>query len=254
MDMPACIRLPFLRPLEALDIASSFPYLSPGHLASTPGYWKPDNYPLSCKTALAFLESLEQLSLADIETMRTLANGQSLSDQLARLEEMAALDHFAGRNPGNNALEQATIEAQKLLLWRWHQEERLKDLSVLESACNSAEAMLPDLFGEKDPKACMLQPPIPDNRLAGSWKAVVANAAFFIPANLPVLAEAEMASDLAEILDFMPAEASDSPFGNCLSATAPLWEALGGKRPIVGPAATIYNMPRIWLIEINKKG
>lgn len=215
--------------------------LWPGHGPADPDAWMPPSYPLSEREASAFLDQLDRLSATDLESMRHGLSRNGVGNEIELRGEMADLLEFAGLDPGPRALALAAVQAQRLLLWRWRWEERLCEIQELERYCAEAMQRLPSELDGLEEKRDIEEPQSP---LRCAWQPVVANAAFFLPPELPLLATGEMACDLAETLEFAPA-------GAVLRACAPLWQALGHSRPARGPARDIYNSERIWLIVTN---
>lgn len=218
--------------------------LWPGHGPVADGAWQPDNYPMSGSVAANFVAQIASLSLADLESLRHRLNPDITAAEIERQGELAALARFAGAGEKIDALEAGRIQAQKVLLWRWHLEGCLAEIAGLEARCDRAEQTIKDcLHGEKAlEKAAVSQPgfnPMP-------WRSLVANALFFIPAAFPLLAEAEMALDLQENLVF----SEDFRLGETAfrAAHAPLWQALDLSKPVEGAAAAVYNEPRTWLV------
>lgn len=241
MELPECIRLPSLHGYGEAPALAGEMRLWPGHGPAVSGAWTPPAYPLSERDARAFLDQLDLLSAGDLETIRHALSRNGIAAGMDLRDEMADLLEFAGLAPGPRALALARIQAQRLLLWRWRWEERLAEISELEQLCEQALQRLPrelDGLEETTPPAGVQSP------LRCAWQPVVANAAFFLPPELPLLAADEMAVDLAEYLDFTDA-------GAVFRAVAPLWRALGQSRPAQGPASEIYNCERTWLITAN---
>lgn len=192
--------------------------------------------------AAALLNSLAALSAADLEIMRHAATGAKVKSEIDFLGEMADLACFAG-GKAPDALELARIQAQKLLLWLWLCEENLDAIARLESECAALEQAIPGHFTEpgaaREPKGFASDPGI-----AFSWKTVVANAALFIPPEIPILAGGSMAEDLLELPEFDAGRKAGFP----VRVEAPLWHILGFSRKPAGQAADFYNFPRVWLI------
>lgn len=242
MESPECIRLPSLHDCRSANAIRGEMRLWPGHGPAAPGAWMPPAYPLSERDASAFLEYLEQLSADDLETMRHALTSLHVAHEIRIRDEMADLLEFAGCLSGPRALELARIQAQRLLLWRWRWEEKLAEIQALEQLCQQAERKLPCELQGLEEDDC--NPSLPEEQLRCAWQPVVANAAFFLPPELPLLASGEMATDLADAMEFQKT-------GDVASACAPLWQALGHSRPARGLASEIYNCERTWLIIEN---
>lgn len=246
MEPLACIRLPFLRASE--ETVQSCRSLWPGHGPTPAHAWAPTGYPLDHEAASAFLDALVNISLPELEMMRqTFSVGKIMAD-INILDEMAALARFAGNRPGTGALDLARTQAQKALLWRWLWEGSLAEIAALEAECNAAEQALPSFFQDNSasvPHASRAVKVIQFD----SWRSTTANAAVFIPTEMPILVEGRMAEDLTEILEFAPLSDTD-----LLEARAPLWQALGLSRPVTGIAENIYNLNRSWLRHLTDTG
>lgn len=204
------------------------------------GAWQPENYPMTNEQADSFLRQVEALSLPDLDTLRHTFTSSEVASQMDRLDELEQIAKFAGRPGRIDALEAGRIQAQKVLLWRWSQESSLAEIALLEEKCAQAEKAIPECFLEAaaDVKA---QEPLCGS-IPASWPSIVANAAFFIPEDIPIAAEGQMAADLDERLRF-----SENTDG-WLCAAAPLWTVLGHTRPATGRAAGVYNVERLWII------
>ena len=87
-----------------------------------------------------------------------------------------------------------------------------------------------------------------DLGLMPPWRLVVANAMYFLPPDMPVLAEGPMAEDLQETLDFAPASPAHAPLAQAglLCARAPAWRAMGKSRPT---GAQPLDVERQWLVR-----
>lgn len=218
-------------------------YLSPGH-EENPAAWKPADLPLAEPEARSFLSGLKSLKLHDLESMRLMARRDRLAEQIANQDESRDLALFAGAAPPRDGFSEARELAQKLLLWRWHWEECQEEIALLEAACAESERLLPGHFRES-PNPERQRADAPDRGADLTWQTVTANAAFFIPCDTAILAEGDMALELAERLDFKPCGKGRE---NLASAQAPLWRALGHTRPASGSAARIYNPARAWLV------
>lgn len=234
MDFPDCIRLPFLRQAGA----AIGRVLWPGHADAPQGAWQPPDYPLAQEEAARFLAGIAELSLADLEAMRLASGINQISDEISWRDELAGLASFAGQGAKPGALLLARVQAQKALLWRWQFEGFLDEIGQLENACAASESSLRDLFSE-EPGAAQ---EAAFERMGAPWQPVVASAAFFIPPDLAILADGDMARDLREALAFAP-----MPNG-MYGARAPLWLILGHSRPANGAAADIFNVERQWLV------
>lgn len=221
-------------------------YLSPGHRQSDHVSWLPPDLPLGQAEAAQFLKQLGKLSLPELETMRLITRRDYLADSIADQDEKLALAQFCGAPAPQDAFASAREMAQKLLLWRWFWEDCQEQIGSLARTCDEAEKLLPAHFLETglpaDTRASLADPePEPD----AMWRAVTANAAFFLPLETGILAEGEMARDLAERLEFEPAATAS---GHLRKTTAPLWQVLGHSRPARGVGEKIYNPDRVWFV------
>lgn len=238
-----CVRLPYLRPAgrEAMPFAR---FLSPGlECCQTDEFFAPVDYPWPAATAEAFLADLRRLDYRDLQAMR-LEQG-NIRSEIWRRDEMTDLARFAGAKPGATALDLAREQAQKALLWRWLLEESQAEIDSLEKACLASETGLLQCVLDHEETQALAEP-------CGSgdeypWQSVAANAAFFLPPDLPVLSEGAMRSDLLDRLDFEETAAYAAKGAACLmKAVAPLWQALG-QSAACGELGAMFNAPRVWL-------
>lgn len=262
-----CICLPFLR------LSAPFPFarrLSPGLPAADAISFCPPGYPFSETEALAIFREFRNLSARDLESMRSSLMRSQIQGEIGQRAEWASLAAFAGAEKRSDPWELTRRLAQQILLWLLVMEENLAEIAALEAQCAACEARLPDHFregsvGEGDlaergaeswaagswggaglwrERAAALQLPMP-------WRVCVANAAIFLPEEIPLLLQGEMWEHVSELLDFGPARSlkNDSAFG-LQEAVAPLWQVLGHSRPARSGdqrLERVYNAPRIWL-------
>lgn len=286
-----CIRLPLLRgPLPRAFAASRtapesgpeetpeslFPKalrLWPG-LPGQPedkGWHCPGEYPFNPREAAACLEDLRHLGDVALSGLNVGATAAGNARAARRASELALLEGLSGEdNRAALAAETArrTViereQAQKALLWAWLQEERLAELAALAHRWEGRASGLAAALGvEEDEDESALSGSdhglyagiALDPGLIPPWRLVAANAAWFLPPEVPLLAEGPMAEDLLENLAFRPASRCDGPWSQILGCTpaeaeiltarAPLWRAMGRTRPTNVAA---LDMERVWII------
>lgn len=297
-----CVRLPFLRgPLSDSGVedadASAVPapeggpatalLLWPG-LPQTPpnGVYCPTDYPFSQREAAACLEDLRYMGDAALSGLPVGATAAGNSRAARHASEMALL---RGLDSADNdaalkaeAARKLRIEreqAQKALIWVWLQEERMAELADLARVLAQKSSAFTRSLGVEDEDAGGLYatgghagagilgaPVTLDTGLMPSWKMVTANAMYFLPSDMPILAEGSMAEDLLEELDFVavteiapvitqedspaqsPATAAKTATAAAplLCARAPAWRAMGKSRPT---GALPLDEERLWLIR-----
>ncbi|MFT4300268.1 MAG: hypothetical protein QM579_00795 [Desulfovibrio sp.] len=285
-----CVRLPFLRgPLssgveEADAPAASAPQAGPvaalllwPGLPNIPqqGFYCPADYPFSQREAAACLEDLRQMGDAALSGLPVGATAANNPRAARRASEMALLRELGGAD--NEAALKAEAarklriereQAQKALIWVWLQEERMGELAdmartlarkssvfTLSLGLDSADADEANELASPGAYAGagILGAPISlDLGLMPPWKMVTANAMYFLPSALPILAEGTMAEDLLEELDFVPstdsaltADAAPAD-ATLLCARAPAWRAMGRSRPT---GALALDEERLWLVR-----
>lgn len=286
-----CIRLPFLRgPLpvsgveEADAPAASAPQAGPAAalllwpgLPNIPqqGLYCPADYPFSQREAAACLEDLRQMGDAALSGLPVGATAAGNPRAARRASEMALLRELGGAD--NDAALKAEAarklriereQAQKALIWVWLQEERMAELADMARTLAQKSSVFTHSLGLDGGEAGeaneltspgahagagILGAPISlDLGLMPPWKMVTANAMYFLPPGLPILAEGAMAEDLQEELDFVPAAdsalAADAALADAalLCARAPAWRAMGRSRPT---GALALDEERLWLVR-----
>lgn len=219
MTVPAFIKLPFLRPFYESGSESGVGYpeggmhLSPGFAVSEFASWLPSDCPFDPQQSEKIAASMRGLDLAELERMRLLAPQSSTGDSLRLHDEMAALAQFGRTGSSSSAAADEGLrlmreQAQKNLIWLWLQEEALAQIADLADDCLLAEELVASSIagegstgGKKKPEKQRV-----DTSMLPSWKTVLVNAVFLVPAEIPVLAEGDMAEDLLEQLNFQEAE------------------------------------------------
>lgn len=286
-----CIRLPLLRgPLpDALAIsravAESGPEETPESLfpkalrlwpglpgqPENKGWHCPADYPFNPRQAAACLEDLRQLGDVALSGLNVGATAAGNARAARRASELALLEGLSGED-NRTALAAETArrtsiereQAQKALLWVWLQEERLAELAALARRWEDRAGGLAAALGVEQDEDQSALPGQDQSLYAGialdpglipPWRLVAANAAWFLPPEVPLLAEGPMAADLLENLTFRPASGYDEPWAQILgctpaeaeilTASAPLWRAMGRTRPTNVAA---LDMERIWVI------
>ncbi|MBB5144440.1 hypothetical protein [Desulfovibrio intestinalis] len=286
-----CVRLPFLRgPLSVSGVeeadapAASAPQAGPAAalllwpgLPSIPqqGLYCPADYPFSQREAAACLEDLRQMgdaALSGLPVGVTAANNPRAArraSEMALLREIGGADNEAAlKAEAARKLRIELEQAQKALIWVWLQEERMGELADMAQtlaqkssgftlslgldeadAGEASELTSPGAYGG----AGILGAPISlDLGLMPPWKMVTANAMYFLPPDLPILAEGTMAEDLLEALDFVPAtesalaDAAALADDSLLCARAPAWRIMGRTRPTGSQA---LDAERLWLVR-----
>ena len=286
-----CVRLPFLRgPLTVSGVekayapAASAPQAGPAAalllwpgLPNTPqqGLYCPADYPFSQREAAACLEDLRQMGDAALSGLPVGVTAASNPRAARRASEMALLREIGGAD--NEAALKAEAarklrieleQAQKALIWAWLQEERMGELADMAQTLAQKSSVFTRSLGLDETDAGeakeltspgayagagILGAPISlDLGLMPPWKMVTANAMYFLPPGLPILAEGAMAEDLQEELDFVPvadsALAADAALADAalLCARAPAWRAMGRSRPT---GALALDEERLWLVR-----
>lgn len=286
-----CVRLPFLRgPLsvsgpedaDAAAVSAAHPgaeaalLLWPG-LPQAPleSVYCPPNYPFSQRQAAACLEDLRLMGDAALSGLPVGATAAANPRAARRASEMALLRELGGAD--NEAALKAEAarklrieleQAQKALLWTWLQEERMAELAELARAFAQKSGTFTRSLGVADEDADALgasndyagagilgAPVSLDLGLMPPWRLVVANAMYFLPPDMPILAEGPMAEDLQETLDFAHAASAQAPAdvahaslaqAALLCARAPAWRAMGRSRPT---GAQPLDAERQWFVR-----
>lgn len=280
-----CVRLPFLRgPLSVFGVeeadapAASAPQAGPAAalllwpgLLNIPqqGLYCPVDYPFSPREAAACLEDMRQMGDAALSGLPVGATAAGNPRAARRASEMALLRELDGTD--NKAALKAEAarklrieleQAQKALIWVWLQEERMAELAEMARTLTQKSSAFTRSLGldgsEADEAdelsapgayagAGILGAPISlDLGLMPPWKMVTANAMYFLPPDLPILAEGDMVEDLLEELDFVPATEIASADASLLCARAPAWRAMGRSRPT---GAQPLDEERLWLVK-----
>lgn len=243
---PLAIQLPLLHAQEKAGYLS----LNPGCCPQEPDTWCPGNYPLSLKEARFYLQSLARLAPRELEHMRHGLSHALQADSWRFALELMDLRSFRDQAVSDNELLAFREQAQKNLIWQWHAEELLFEIHKLEYQCILAEEQLTLNFVEADfpDPQDPVQTRMAEVNPAVAWDITLANASFFIPPDIPVLATGEMAETLADRLESREME-------NGLScAKAPLYMALGHGRGWLNDfccagLAEIFSANRLWLWE-----
>ncbi|MDD4702687.1 MAG: hypothetical protein PHI96_10750 [Desulfovibrio sp.] len=316
----SCVRLPFLRgPLPdsgaedadapAVSASEGAPaaalLLWPG-LPQTPqsGVYCPADYPFNPREAAACLEDLRQMGDAALSGLPVGATAAGNPRAARHASEMALLRELDGADTEAalkaEAARKLRIEreqAQKALIWVWLQEERMAELADMAQALAQKSCAFTRSLGVEDDDAGELcatnahagagilgAPVALDLGLMPSWKMATANAMYFLPPDMPILAEGSMAQDLLEELKFVvapeiaqelaqavtpdvsaavppkaapatapapahaPAHTTEiSPAKSALlCARAPAWRALGRSRPT---GSLPLDQERLWLVR-----
>lgn len=187
-----------------------------------------------------------------------------MADDLRQRDELAAISRFAGDSnlSDDNETRFALVreQAQKNLLWLWLQEEILAQISAIADKCARVEASLADCFTEippqkREPKSFAAEL-APDLSLLPSWKVCLANAAIFVPAQIPFFVEGQMANDLAEIMEFENAPqyagflgcepAESDGIGIARASVASVLGYKNGRA--AGSLGNVYGQERTWII------
>lgn len=243
-----CVRLPFLHPRREPDLPQA-KCLCVGLPASGgAAFWRPADYPYSETEAAAILREFRNLGVGELESMRLRLSQPIVRAEISRHNELAALASFMGAPASVSTCELMRRQAHKILIWLWLFEENLMEIGELEASCLYAGEVLKRNFeepgGEREARAV---PEMSNMEELLPWRACAACAAYFIPADMPVLAEGPMLAEMLDALDFQPA-LDQNLDGVLLRATGPLWRALGHSRPAEDEyARDIYNAERIWL-------
>ncbi|OXS30214.1 MAG: hypothetical protein BCS36_05370 [Desulfovibrio sp. MES5] len=282
-----CVRLPFLRgPLsvsgpedaDAAAVSAAHPgagaalLLWPG-LPQAPleGVYCPTNYPFGQREAAVCLEDLRQMGDAALSGLPVGATATANPRAARRASEMALLRGLDGADTEAalkaEAARKQRIEleqAQKALLWAWLQEERMGELADMARVLAQKSGSFTRSLGVEDEDADELAasggyagagilgaPVSLDLGLMPPWRLVVANAMYFLPPDMPILAEGPMAEDLQEALDFAHAASAQAPaaapaHAALLCARAPAWRAMGRSRPT---GAQPLDVERQWLVR-----
>lgn len=214
------------------------------------------------------LASMRDASLGDLERMRIVLNPGMAAAQSGLKIEMDDLARFAAGENGGSSLKVRILleQAQKILLWIWLQEEVWTDIASLSRDCASKDASLRCQFtenpAEKSGNAGKMFEP--DSSIMPSWRICAANAALFVPPDMPFLVEGAMRDEMLDDFAFKPVK--DAPFPaaeslpqDMLYVSAPLWKVLRHSRPDKifsgkdwGMLDNFYNIDRIWLARGNK--
>ena len=287
-----CIRLPFLRGSLTDRCAKNTPPALPAALLLWPGLpqppqtgtYCPANYPFAPREAAVCLEDLrrmgdEALSGLPVGAAATgNARAARHASEMALLRELGNADSEAALKAEAARKQRIELEqAHKALIWAWLQEERMGELADMAHAlAQKSELFARSLgVGEEIPGfgaaqehagAGILGAPVSlDLGLMPPWRLVTANAMYFLPPDLPILAEGPMAEDMQEDMqedmEFIPASgqvatlaanmrtgmaadmAADMPC--LLQAHAPAWRVLGRTQPT---GSWPLDAERLWLI------
>lgn len=222
-------------------------------------YWQPDQYPYSELEAQAFLEDLQTLTVADMESLRISTSPLKLARELSQSDEWADLAKFQGRKIQKDPNLLVRQNAHKVMLWQWHLENYTREISKIEQRCAAIEkALSGDLAEFRE------QPHIgPDGTLLsdreipflGNWKTVLVNAATFIPPEIPIWLEKWLGKEIMDFPDLereawtMETEGLEPIY----EIKAPLWRIIGKRRRFSGPSlflADVFNAERSWFVKI----
>lgn len=247
MSDSICVRLPYLHAFHADGLP--FRYLHPGLPdLDGPQRWLPPDYPFSRSDAHALARDLRGLRESDLEAARVLHNRRGIAAEAGWRQEMAELAALEREKAAPAVGERILREqAQKIIIWIWTQEEALLDISSLENSCAAAAVALEQTFLDKE-KGISAGITTPDLSLLPPWRVCAANAALFLPPEIPILVEGGMAADMEEYMDFAwSGDWSRIGAGRSVRLVkAPLWRALGQSRP--GQGADYYMAERFWLM------
>ena len=211
----------------------------------------PEGYPFSEREAalcLRDMRAMESAALSGVplQALSVMQGGARAARQAAEQEELRQFMRTGeGAAPGAEALRQARLRGQKVLIWAWLLEERvleLRDLarhcsgSLLEGALGEGDAA--EDFGPLDDPAS--QPLRVDAGLLPPWRVMLEQAALFLPDGTALLVHADMADGMEQEGDivFSPADEAmrsclGAPSGAvCRVARVPVWRALGKKAPV----------------------
>ncbi len=255
------LRLPYLRPNGQSEGIPAL-YLWPGLAdCESQNCWKPANYPFSAAEAASLLADFRKLGIRDLETMRLMLDSADLAAQMDARLELADLGVFAACKSAKAAPDPHLEQAHKILIWLWLMEENLSELSALAESCREAEAsLLHGIMEEENPhakscpcsagmgKTAAKKDGIDDMSHLFPWRTCVASAAFFIPPEIPVLAEGQMLADMLEAAIFENAEARTMAGSRVREARAPLWRILGHSRETASHG-DVYNTERSWICQ-----
>ncbi|WP_291438799.1 hypothetical protein [Desulfovibrio sp.] len=267
-----CIRLPFLRG-SLTDLHADLPatqLLWPG-LPQPPqaGAYCPPDYPFAPREAAACLEDLRRMGDEALSGLPVGAASAGNARAARHASEMALLREF-GNADNEAALKAEAVrkqrieheQAHKALLWAWLQEERMAELADMARALTLKSESFTRSLGVEDGEipglgaseghagAGILGTPVSlDLGLMPPWRLVAANAMYFLPPDLPILAEGPMAEDIQEEADFSPVEEDTTALAanmpGLLQARAPAWRILGRKQPTGSPP---LDVERLWLV------
>ncbi len=293
-----CIRLPFLRGSLTDRCAENTPVALPAALLFWPGLpqapqaeaYCPANYPFAPREAAVCLEDLrrmgdEALSGLPVGPAATgNARAARRASEMALLRELGNADSEAALKAEAARKQRIELEqAQKALIWAWLQEERMGELADMARALAQKSELFTRSLGLEDGDvsglgaaeghagAGILGAPLSlDLGLMPPWRLVTANAMYFLPPDLPILAEGPMAEDMLEDMEFIPASGQAASGGaaiaasegtasaatgattrsadmpDLLQAQAPAWRALGRTQPT---GSWPLDVERLWLIR-----
>lgn len=280
-----CIRLPFLRGSLTDRCAENSPVALPAALLFWPGLpqapqaeaYCPANYPFAPREAAICLEDLrrmgdEALSGLPVGPAATgNARAARRASEMALLRELGNADSEAALKAEAARKQRIELEqAQKALIWAWLQEERMGELADMARALAQKSELFTRSLGLEDGDvsglgaaeghagAGILGAPLSlDLGLMPPWRLVTANAMYFLPPDLPILAEGPMAEnmleDMLEEMEFISpsgAAASAASGGadmpGLLQAQAPAWRVLGRTQPT---GSWPLDVERLWLIR-----
>lgn len=245
---PRCARLPILhfQPDMALDFALP---LWPGvPLGGLEYFYKPANYPYQEDVAGRLLQDFRNLDLDNLESMRIQLGQSPIAAQIDRYGELTALKEFSGARAEMPVYEMQRRQAQKTLIWLWAMEEKLAEIAELEAKCQVAENRLQSAFRENEIVAekkahasNLFEDMLP-------WKACLASAVYFLPADMPIFLENFVIAQIEDFINFQPAQDSFLTVDKRLvRAKSPLWRVLGHSRPATDEnTCELFNIDRLW--------
>lgn len=209
MSTSAFVSLPYLYTSQSCDKYENVFRLCPGlpldKKIANFDYLQID-WPLSVEVSAALLGEMHNLKAAELENYINLFSYHNYAKEITFQNEMFALNNFISGKPADDARKKQLLleQAQKILLWWWCQEQLHEEINILNNQyIEQSKDLAKILDNDAHEQHCFEPWP-----LALSWEICLCNAILFLPDNIGIMAEGQMAEDLLQNLDFKPADAN----------------------------------------------
>lgn len=244
--------------LDSLGVKRFNPGLSEKNLKNRgrAGFFTPV-MPFSPEQADRILLDMKECLLNNFQTLLHGLTPLYFADSRSRLAECASLADFA---EGTNHRERDTRrrldleQNQKLLIWKWAQEELLLEMDVLERKLDFQEKNLQEIFDYKP--VSFFATSENGSAWADGWQKWLKSFAYFLPESSIIFLEGPLAAALGESFVFKKATLSeifalpDDREVQCLYACMAelIGEDFKTSRPMVDDSLTEALLFRHWWI------